>query len=60
MVNLAVEARYAGELARHRALLKAWIEEVDDRACMNGADRGYQALVPGYENQPPGAEPAGT
>ena len=60
MVNLAVEARYAGELAHHRALLNAWIEETDDRACMNGADWGHQALVPGYENQPPGAEPAGT
>ena len=59
MVNLAVEARYADELARHRALLKAWIEETDDRACMTGPRQGYQALVPGYENQPPGAQPAG-
>ena len=53
MVNLAVEARYAGELARHRALLKAWIEETGDRACMTGPHQGHQALVPGYENEPP-------
>ena len=51
MVNLAVEARYAEELARHRGLLKAWIEETGDHACMTGPPRRQYSMVPGYENE---------
>ena len=31
MVNLAVEARHQGVLARHRELLAAWVEKTGDR-----------------------------
>ena len=51
MVNLAVESRYAEMLQDHRTLLKTWIEETDDRACMSPAHQGRQPLVPGFENE---------
>lgn len=50
MVNLAVESRYAEELFRHRSLLKEWIEETGDWACIAHSNQGHQVLVPGLEN----------
>ena len=58
MVNLAVDERYAGVLAEHRARLMAWIKETGDSFGAHRAHPG-RAVVPGYAYEPEEEAPNG-